>query len=139
MTSVYEYARFCRKHEIDVAACEAFVEGAVDFTVSGWRFIHKDIIDDVLLEALRDDFYMLGCFNSWCIAEVTGLPQDVIDTLQKAGAYEGIGKLILAMCKLEEFCAEYVRHEGYGDYFAHYKGEEYTIGNYYAFCEEERI
>ena len=104
-----------------------------DFEISNYRFINEDEIDRIQQEELEDDVYILGCFNAWFISDVLDIDQDVIEEMQKAGAYEAIGKLILSMNKLEELQEEYARLDGYGHHFAHYDGNENQINGYYFF------
>ena len=105
-----------------VAEIEA---GGSDFEVDGVRFINSSDIDRIQQEELGNDEYILGCFNAWFIAEVIGVDQDVIEVMQKAEAFEAIGKLIISLGKLEELQAAYVSADGYGHYFNSYDfGEE---------------
>ena len=73
-----------------------------DFEVDNVRFIKSDCIDDIQEEELANNDYMLGCFNAWFIADVTGIDIDVIEAMQKAEAYEAIGKLIKSLGKMSE-------------------------------------
>lgn len=98
--------------------------GAADFEVDGVRFINSADIDRIQCEELSNDVYCLGCFNAWFIADVLGIDQDVIEAMQKAEAFEAIGKLIISLDKLEELQAAYVSADGYGQYFNHYDGGE---------------
>ncbi len=104
------------------------VEGvahAIDeFTVDGVRFINTHAIDDIQQDELRADLYVLGCFNAGFLAEILELDKDCIEAVQKAEAFEGLGKLIIAMDKLEDLQAEYARLDGYGHHFNHYDFSE---------------
>jgi len=106
-----------------------------DFTVDDYRFIRKSDIDDIMTEELGSDEYMLGCFNAWFIADLLGTTTDAIEAMQKAEAFEGIGKMILSMDKLEELQQNYVSADGYGHHFASYDGNENELINdeYYYF------
>jgi len=108
-----------------------------DFEVDGVRFIDADCIDDIQQEELSGDEYMLGCFNSWFLADILGIDEDVILAMQKAEAFEAIGKLVLSMGKLEELQKEYAAADGYGHHFNHYDGEEEELivgkAHYYVF------
>lgn len=99
-------------------------DGESDFEVDGVRFINSDDIDQVQQDELSSDEYMLGCFNAWFIADVTGVDQDAIEAMQKAEAFEGIGKLVISMGKLEELQEAYARADGYGHHFNRYDGNE---------------
>ena len=104
-----------------------------DFEVGNYRFIHTDDIDEVQRDELSSDEYMLGCFNASFLASVLDIDQDVIEAMQKAEAYEAVGKLVLSMDKLEELQQDYVKWDGYGHHFNHYDGNEIETGNYHIF------
>lgn len=104
-----------------------------DFEVDGVRFIHKDAIDGIQQNELSGDKYILGCFNDWFIADVLGIDVDVIQAMQKAEAFEAIGKLIISMGKLEELQEAYASTDGYGHHFNQYDFGEEQIGEYYVF------
>ena len=114
-------------------------DGVDDMTMTldgtEWRFIRRDAIDHIMQEELSNDKYILGCFNSWFLANILGLDQEVIEAIQKAEAYEALGRLVLSLGKLEELQAEYVSADGYGHHFGHYDGYEYELNSqpYYAF------
>lgn len=95
-----------------------------DFEVDNVRFIDSDAIDKIQQDEMESDLYMLGCFNAWFTANCIGIDQDVIEAMQKAEAYEAIGKLIISLGKLEEMQAEYASADGYGAHFNRYDGNE---------------
>ena len=90
-----------------------------------WRFIRRDAIDSIMQDELRSDEYILGCFNDTFLAHVLDIDIDVIHAMQKAEAFEAIGKLVLSTGKLKELQEEYVFVDGY----------EYELNSqpYYAF------
>jgi hypothetical protein len=99
--------------------------GNDDFEVDGVRFISDSAIDQIQQDELSGDEYILGCFNAWFIADVIGIDLDVIEAMQKAEAFEAIGKLIISMGKLEELQSAYASADGYGHHFNGYDfGEE---------------
>lgn len=108
-----------------------------DFEVDNVRFIKSDCIDDIQEEELGNDDYLLGYFNAWFIAVVTGIDMDVIEAMQKAEAYEAIGMLIKSLGKLSELQQAYASADGYGHHFNRYNGneEELRLNNvtYYVF------
>lgn len=113
---------------------EVFTEMMVetsDFEVNDYRFIHKDYIDQIQVEELKSDLYMLGCFNAWFLADCTGLPIELIEAGQKGGQFEAIGRAVLPY--IETIQEEYSRHDGYGHHFSHYDGNELEILDYYVF------
>lgn len=95
-----------------------------DFEVDNVRFIKSDCIDSIQEEELGNDDYILGCFNDWFIADVTGIDTDVIEAMQKVEAYEAIGKLIKSLGKLSELQQAYASADGYGHHFNSYDGNE---------------
>lgn len=111
--------------------------GDDDFEVDNVRFIRADAIGQIMQDELSSDEYVLGCFNADFLADVLGIDQDVIEAMQKAEAYEAIGKLIKSLGKLEELQEAYASADGYGHHFNSYDfGEEnVTIDgiDYYVF------
>lgn len=108
-----------------------------DFEVNNYRFISEDSIDSIMQDELSGDEYILGCFNSWFLADVLDIDCDVIEAMQEAEAFEAIGKLVLSMNKLEELQSKYVSADGYGHHFARYDGNKYELKlngrDFYAF------
>lgn len=102
-----------------------------DFTLeldSGeFRFISASCIDDILLEELSSDPYIVGCFTDWAISDATDLPVELIEIIQNAGEYEKLGQWIIEAGHMENLAENYVRHDGYGHHFASYDGEENEI------------
>ena len=105
-------------------ATQAIVDGRSDFEVDGVRFINSDSIDKIQQSEISSDLYCLGCFNDWFIADITEIDVDVIQAMQKAEAFEAIGKLIISLGKLEELQAAYASSDGYGHHFNNYDGNE---------------
>ena len=104
-----------------------------DFEVDLHRFIRMDKIDEIQQNELSWEPYLLGCFTDWFLAGILNLDVDIIKELQKAEAYEALGKMVLSMDKLEELQEQYVSCDGYGHHFAHYDHNEHEIFGYYAF------
>jgi len=98
-----------------------------DFEVDNVRFIRADAIDSIQTTDLGGDLYMLGCFNSWFLASVLDIDEDVIATFQEAEAYEAIGRLIIYMDKLKEVQQGYSSQDGYGHHFNHYDFSELEL------------
>jgi len=100
-----------------------------------WRFIREDAIDSIMQDELSSDEYILGCFTDWFLADVLDIDIDVIQAMQKAEAFEALGKLVISTGKLEELQEKYVSADGYGHHFGHYDGYEYNLNSqpYYAF------
>lgn len=103
-----------------------------DFEVDNYRFIRAECIDDIQKEELSDDEYILGFFRSYFIADTCDIDIEVVEALQKAEAYEALGRLMLKN-GIDELQEEYARQDGYGHHFAHYDHETHEIGEYYAF------
>lgn len=102
-------------------------DGSDNFEVDGVRFISDDVIDETLAEEIGNDDYVLGCFNAWFLADVLEIDQDAIEAMQKAEAFEAVGKLIKSMGKLEELAEAYARADGYGHHFNGYDFSEKEI------------
>lgn len=107
------------------------LEEETDFEVSDYRFIHKDNIDEIMKDELSSDTYILGCFNAWFIADITGLDCDIIEKAQKAENYELLGELMLK--NIDEVVEGYISSDGYGHHFGHYDGNENETEDYYYF------
>lgn len=100
-------------------------EGSEDFEVDGVRFIDSDSIDKIQQEELGSDTYILGCFNSWFLASVLDIDEDVIIALQECEKFEAVGKLVISSGKLAELQEAYASADGYGHHFNRYDfGEE---------------
>jgi hypothetical protein len=100
------------------------VDDETDFTVDGVRFINDDSILDILVDELSSDEYVLGCFNADFLANVTGLPIIVFQSLQKAEAYTAIGEMIIALGKVRDLAEAYASADGYGHHFNSYDSSE---------------
>ena len=99
--------------------------GDDDFEVDNVRFISSNEIDNIQEDELGNDEYCLGCFNANFLADVLGIDQEVIEAMQKAEAYEAIGKLIISLGRLGELQQQYSSADGYGHHFNGYDfGEE---------------
>ena len=116
-----------------VEAMTEMREGSTDFEVNNYRFISDDDIDDVMQDELSSDEYMLGCFNAWFLADILNTTTEAIEAMQAAGAYEGIGKMVLGNGKLADLQNAYVSADGYGHHFNPYDGNEIEIGTYHVF------
>lgn len=101
--------------------------GNDDFDVDNVRFIKDDAILNILEDELSSDEYILGCFNAWFLADITGIDQDVFEAMQAAEAYTAIGKLIISGGHLSSLAYEYQRQDGYGHHFNHYDGNSDEI------------
>ncbi len=134
MTHILAYARHAKSLAIDVReTIEHINDDENDFTVDDHRFIRADDIDEIMCGELEGDEYMLGCFNAWFLADILNTTTEAIEAMQKAEAYEGIGKMVLGNNKLAELQQAYVSADGYGHHFAHYDGNEDEIGKYLVF------
>lgn len=109
-----------------------------DFEIKDFRFILESDIDSIMIEDLKNDEYILGCFQAWFISDITGIGYEAVKAIQDAEAFEALGKLIISMGKIEELQEQYVSMDGYGHHFAQYDGETdedllFISTGYYAF------
>lgn len=108
-----------------------------DFEVGNYRFISSDAIDDILVEELESDPYVLGCFTAWAIHQATDWPMALIEACQKAEQFEALGQAIIKEGYTGDLADVLVTHDGYGHHFNRYDGseEELELGGetYYAF------
>ena len=109
----------------------AIKDGSQDFEVSEYRFIHTDAIDQILIDELASDTYILGCFNDWFLSDCSGLNIRIIQALQKAEAFEELGELMID--HIEEIASEYSSIDGYGNHFAPYDHATNEVLDYYVF------
>ena len=107
--------------------------GMDDFEEAGYRFIAVNAIDKIMQDELSNNKYMLGCFNAWFLADILDMDLEVIEALQKAEAYEAIGKMVLRGGKIEQLQQEYVCSDSYGHHFGSYDGYEHEVEGYYYF------
>jgi len=107
----------------DVVA--SIAEDMGDFEVDGYRFIHEDVIDEIMQEELKNDTYILGCFNANFLAEHIELSEEIIVALQEGEKYEALGEHCLAY--IEEIQEAYRDADGFGHHFAHYDHHEYEL------------
>jgi hypothetical protein len=85
------------------------IDGEADYLI-----IREDAARKRVYDLYRDDYYMLGCFNAWFISRYICLDEDTIQTLQKEGAHEGIGKAIMNSGNFEDMMNDYIDADGYG-------------------------
>ena len=132
-----ELKSFCANLASDPCWREVYDNASHDFEVEGVRFIAAGVIDEVMCHELGSDLYILGCFNAPFLASILEIDTDVIEAMQKAEAFEALGKLILSMDKLEELQEDYASADGYGHHFNSYDGSEEETeiggGTYYVF------
>lgn len=99
--------------------------GEDDFEVGRYRFIREDKIDEIQVEELECDPYILGCFNAWILADTLGISQTMVKRLQESDAYDVLGQEIIDQEKTSKLQQEYVKCDGYGHHFGTYDGREY--------------
>ena len=102
-----------------------------DFEVSGYRFINKNSIDEIMKDELLSDTYVLGCCTSWFIAEILDLDSDIIEKAQKEENFVLLGELMAK--QIDEVQEKMVQYDGYGHHFGHYDGDENETNEYYYF------
>jgi hypothetical protein len=110
---------------------EAIDNGEDDFEVGRYRFISSGAIDSILKDELLSDKYVLGCFQAWFIADITGLDIDVIEKAQENDSMELIGALMEQ--HIDEVVDGVVSGDGYGLHFAGYDGNANERAGYYFF------
>jgi hypothetical protein len=94
--------------------------GKTDFEVDNVRFISDDVILKTLADEIGSDEYCLGCFNASFLSDVLGVDQDVIKAMQKAEAFEAVGKLVKSLGKLAQVSEDYASADGFGHHFNSY-------------------
>lgn len=109
----------------DVA--ENLINSIDDFEIDNYRFISVDEIDNIQVEELKSDSYLLGCFNADFIADNSSLSYDIVKALQEGEQYDAIGEHLIDNDNVEEIQQEYSRIDGYGHHFAHYDHNEHVL------------
>lgn len=108
-----------------------------DFEIGKYRFIHEDKIDNIQVEEMKSDPYILGCFADWAIADASNLDYDIVLALQESDKFELIGQHLIDNDCVDELQRIYVANDGYGYHFAHYDNETLedilTETGYYVF------
>ncbi len=134
MTSALKIGRYARDLGINVReTLENWNDGNSDFEVDNYRFIDRDSIDEIQCEELAGDEYVLGCFNASFLADILDAPQEAIEAMQQAEAFEAVGKWVIESGNLEALQEAYSGIDGYGHHFSHYDFSEDEIGDYYVF------
>lgn len=110
---------------------QSMIDEKEDFEITKYRFIHKNYIDNIMKEELSSDKYVLGCFNAWFIADITGLNCADVEEAQKNENYNLLGTLMLK--SIDEVVEKYISLDGYGHHFGHYDNYENEVDNYYYF------
>ena len=95
----------------------------VDYDGMEFRVINDNDILDILTNELESGEYMLGCFNASFLSSILDVDSDAIESIQKSGAFEGLGKMIKGMDKVQEVAEDYASADGYGHHFAGYDHE----------------
>lgn len=103
-----------------------------DVSSDNWRVIHSNAIDDILVNELESDPYILGCFSPMAIAAATNWPQFLIEIAQLGERFENLGDA-MTHDHVVELASLLVSYDGYGHHFAGYDGETHEIGDWYAF------
>lgn len=126
---------FCNDNSIDFKeAINQINSDELDFEVDNYRFISELEIDEIQYNELKNDLYILGCFNADFLSDIINIPYKAIVALQKAECYEELGEI----CEdyVGEIQQEYSRLDGYGHHFACYNGEtleDLLFCGYYVF------
>ena len=104
-----------------------------DFNFDGYRFIHDSSIDEILVDELSNDPYMLGCWNNFVYSQVLDCPPEVATALQAGEQYEALGQWCMDQNVVEDMAEILVSHNGYGHHFNVYDGSDNEIGHYHVF------
>ena len=117
----------CREATREIVT--GILNGNYDVTTSdyNWRAIEEEMINDVLIEELAADEYVLGCANPNFLSEVTGIDSDVFVAMHEAEAFDAIGKLIISGGFVTRYAERLLAWDGPGPHFAHYDGAERMV------------
>ena len=100
-----------------------------------WRFIAVQsnlegttLADTILADELKNDPYILGCFNASFLADHCSVPLSLIEIIQKAEAYEDLGQHLIDTPNCVDAIAKgYAAADGYGHHFASYDGDTHEL------------
>lgn len=107
----------------------------IDYSGREYRVISNDSIEDVMKDELGSDTYLLGCFNSWFLADIIGIPSDAVEKIQAAECYDALGIIIANNDEmLSGLVSSYISQDGAGHHFSIYDGSENDAGEYTVFC-----
>ena len=118
---IYSFAEEISEDARDII--ESIANEENDFQIGDYRFINESEIDEIQIEEMESDPYILGGFNDWFIADNTDLSLDIVKALQSAEKYEAIGQHIIDGNYTKTMQLEYSRLDGYGHHFSGYDGE----------------
>jgi len=94
-----------------------------DWTGERYRVIHEDDALEILEEELKNDEYVLGCFNASFIAGITGVPVELVQAAQDGEKFDVIGKWLIDADHVGDMAEQYAHADGFGHHFAHYDGD----------------
>jgi hypothetical protein len=127
------FLRTCRDLGINLRDMIDALEDTGDYASTNYRVIADRVIDEIQVEELQADAYMLGCFNAWFISGVSDLSLEIVEALQSGEQYEALGQYLIDNNRVEEMQADYVTADGYGHHFAHYDGHDLGIAGFHIF------
>jgi hypothetical protein len=129
--------QFCADNGIDwKEVASNMADDSQDFEVDNYRFIAENDIDAIQCEEMKNDPYILGCFNAWFIADNSSLSLAIVEALQKGEQYDAIGEHLIDNNCVGDMQKAYAGADGYGHHFSHYDGEtleDLLHLGYYAF------
>lgn len=111
-TFVYDWKEFLR----------TINSGKRDFVMNKYRFIHKDDIDNVVIESYLGDEYVLGSFYPSFISEASDLSEELVKAIQDAGRNELIGQHLIDNGYAEDMIIGASAQDGYGAMLDSYDG-----------------
>ena len=118
--------------DINFAICDDF---NVEYLGREYRIIENDCIESIMKDELSSDTYLLGCFDAWFLSDITGIPSDAIEKIQKADCYDALGIIISNNDEMmNELVSKYISADGAGHYFSSYDGSEDDRDEYTVFC-----
>lgn len=130
-----DYAYSEVKELYEAVQTEIGFDFQVSFDGRDYRIIENCEIETIMKDELSSDEYVLGCFNSWFLADVMDLPLESIKKIQEAGQFEALGIMISRDDKmLSELVSNYISADGSGHHFSSYDGSEDDTGEYTVFC-----
>lgn len=97
------------------------------------RVIHEDSIDEIMQDELENDPYILGCFQTYFLEQVTGLDSDLIEAIKAGEQHEKLGQWIIDNNHTKAIQEGYRDVDGYGHHFAHYDSAEHEVSGHYIF------
>jgi hypothetical protein len=119
LSNIKELLRLTNK-----ATVQAFIDNDCERALSDqYVVITEEDARERAYELYRDDYYILGSFQPWFIADFICLDTFTIEALQRAELHEAIGKTIINHGDYEAMIDAFIDFDGWGHVLNSYDGD----------------